>query len=142
MSRTARRTVSILSILTVWLAVAAGGCSFSESSKSSSKSSSSPFTSSSRSSGSEDEYKADVRDFTAAYFRSNGRPEDLRRKIADLAEKHGVSDWQQHESTYRGVGEGLAKAGVRQVEVDAVKTSLADNEQQARWIQEGYDSEK
>ena len=141
MSRTAR-TVSILSLLGVWLAAGAGGCSLSESSKSSSKSSSSPFTSSSRSSGSEDEYKADVRDFTAAYFRSNGRPEDLRRKIADLAEKHGVSDWQESESTYRGVGEGLARAGARQVEVDAVKSSLAENEKQADWIQDGYDSAK
>jgi hypothetical protein len=139
MSGTARRTVSVLAAC---LAFAVGGCSLSESSKSSSKIVSSPFTSSSRSSDSEAGYREDVRDFTAAYFKSNGRPEDLRRKIADLAEKHGVSDWQDSESTYRGVGEGLGKAGARQVEVDAFKASLAENKQQAGWIQEGYESAK
>jgi hypothetical protein len=138
MSRSNRS--ALLLSLAAMSAIAA--CSLSESSKSSSKSISSPFESSSKSSNSEDEYRADVRDFTAAYLRSNGRPTDLRSRIAEIAEKHGVSDWQDNESTYRGIGEGLGKAGARQVEVDAFKSSLTENDRQADWMQAGYDSAK
>lgn len=116
------------------------GCSLSDSSVSISKSISSPIASSSRSSSPEDAYTTDVRDFTAAYMKSGGRPEELRREISALAQKHGISDWEQNKATFRGVGAGLAKAGARQVEVDAFKQNLTTTDEQAKWMQEAYDS--
>lgn len=116
------------------------GCSLSDSSVSISKSVSSPFASSSRSSSPEDEYRADVRDFTAAHVQSGGTAEELRRRIGELAAEHGVSDWESNSDTLNAVGEGLAKAGYRQVQVDAFKTNLASTSEQAEWLQKGYDS--
>jgi len=116
------------------------GCSLSDSSVSISKSISSPIASVSRSSSPEDAYANDVRDFTAAYMKSGGRPEELRREISALAQKHGISDWEQNKATFRGVGAGLAKAGARQVEVDAFKQNLTTTDEQAKWMQEAYDS--
>jgi hypothetical protein len=106
----------------------------------SSKIISSPITSSSKSSSPEDAYREDVRDYTAAHLKSGGGADDLRREIGKLAAKHGVSDWEGSEATYRGMGEGLAKAGYRQVEVDAFKKNMSETAEQADWIQDGYDS--
>jgi len=105
----------------------------------SSKIVSSPFTSSSKSSSPEAAYREDVSDYTAAHLQSAGSPDELRRQIGSLAEKHGITDWEHNESTFRAVGQGLAKAGYRQVQVDAFKNNLAKNPEQAKWIQEGYD---
>lgn len=136
------RRVARVALFPIVVFVATAGCgSLSASSKSSSKIISSPIQSSSASSP-DDDYQEDVRDFTAAYYKSNGRPEDLRRKISDLAEKHGVSDWEESKTTFRGIGEGLGKGGARQVEVDAFKANLTSNDQQEDWIQEGYESTK
>jgi hypothetical protein len=118
------------------------GCSLSESSVSISKSISSPFASSSRSSSPEAAYTEDVRDYTAAYLKSGGRADELRREISALAAKHGISDWERNKATFRGIGEGLAKAGAPQVEVDAFKQNLTTTDEQATWMQEAYESAK
>ncbi len=137
-----RLTSAILCVtVAAWLPVWSG-CSLSYSSKSISKSVSSPLISSSRSSSPEDKYFNDVRDFTAAYVQSGGSADSLRREIGALAEKHGVTDWENDESTYKGIGAGLAKAGRRQLEVDAFKTNLATTHEQSKWLQKGFDSAK
>ena len=134
---------------TVLLAGAMAGCSFSASSKGSSKSSesssdilSSPFTSSSASSSPEDAYREEVKDFTASYLESGGNASKLEQEVGKIAEKRGISDWESNEATYVGIGKGLHKAGLKQVELDGYKASIADNEQQADWIQDGYDERK
>ena len=109
-------------------------------SKSSSQIISSPITSLSKSSSPEAAYREDVRDYTAAHIQSGGSAEQLRREIGSLAARHGISDWERNESTYRGIGEGLAKAGYRQLQVDAFKKNIADTPEQAEWLQNGYDS--
>jgi hypothetical protein len=134
------RPRSPLGAVCATLTVLSMGCSFSDSSVSISKSISSPLASSSRSSSPEDAYEGDVRDYTAAYLKSGGRADELRRELSALAEKHGISDWEQNKATFRGIGAGLAKAGARQVEVDAFKQNLATTDEQARWIQEAFDS--
>lgn len=120
------------------------GCSFSYSSKSISKIVSSPFKSSSKSSGSsspEQAYQADVSDYTAAYIKSGGNTTKLKAGISAVAEKRGITDWENDESTYTGLGEGLKRAGVNQPTLEGYKSSLATTPEQAGWIQEGYDSE-
>jgi len=118
------------------------GCSLLSSSSDSVSSSFSSSGSSSNSSSREAAYREDVSDYTAAHLQSGGKPDELRRAIGELAAKHGITDWERNESTFRGVGEGLAKAGYRQVQVDAFKKNLASNPQQAQWIQDGYDARR
>jgi hypothetical protein len=137
---TSSRGRAIIWLVAVGIVALAGCGSFSDSSKSSSKFISSPITSSSGSSSPEDAYREDVRDYTAAHIKSGGTTADLRTEIGRLAEKHGISDWESSEATYTGVGEGLAKAGYKQVEVDAFKKNMAETPDQAEWIQKGYDS--
>ena len=111
----------------------------------SSDSISSPFASSassSKSSSPEAAYREDVSDYTAAHLQSGGKPDELRRQIASLAEKHGITDWEHNQSTFGAIGEGLAKAGYRQVQVDAFKKNLAATPEQAEWIQSGFDSRR
>jgi len=108
----------------------------------SSKSVSSPFTSSSKSSSQEQAYREDVRDYTAAHLQSGGKVDELRRQIGTLAEKYGITDWENSEATFQAIGAGLAKAGYRQVQVDAFKQNMATTPTQAEWMQEGYDSEQ
>ena len=108
----------------------------------SSKLISSPFTSSSGSSSQEQKYREDVRDYTAAHVQSGGTVDELRRQIGKLAEKHGITDWENNESTFRAIGAGLAKAGYRQVQVDAFKKNMANTPDQEQWMQKGYDAER
>jgi len=130
------------------IAVYAAGCSFSASSKGSSNSSgsisdivSSPFKSSSGSSP-EGGYQDEVKDFTASYLKSGGDASKLEQEVGKIAEKRGISDWENDEATYVGIGKGLHKAGLNQAELDGYKRSLANNAQQAEWIQDGYDERK
>lgn len=121
------------------LVAAAAGCgSLSESSESSSAIISSPITSLSRSSSPEIDYREDVRDFTAAHIQAGGNVENLRRGLGEVAAKHGISDWETNESTFRGIGQGLAKAGYSQVQADAFATVLTQSELHLRWIQDGF----
>jgi hypothetical protein len=108
----------------------------------SSKIVSSPFISSSKSSSPEAAYREDVRDYTAAHLQSGGTVDELRRQIGTLAAKYGITDWENNESTFRAIGAGLAKAGYRQVQVDAFKNNMASTPDQAEWMQKGFDSER
>ena len=67
-------------------------------------------------------------------------PRSCASRIGELAAKHGVSDWESDEQTFRGVGEGLRKAGAKQVEVDAFKHGLGATETESKWVQQGYES--
>lgn len=122
------------------LALIAAGCSFSESSKSISNIVSSPIKSSSDSSKSEQSYESDVADYTATYIKSGGDTTKLKSGISKVAEKRGITDWEKDSATYQGMGQGFKRAGVTQVEVDAYKHTLTDTDEQASWIQQGYDA--
>ena len=138
----------IIPFIVLVLATYTVGCSFSASSKGSSNSSgsisdslSSPFKSSSGSSSPES-YSDEVKDFTASYIKSGGDAAKLEQEVGKIADKRGVSDWENDEDTYVGIGKGLHKAGLKQAELDGYKASLADSEEQAGWIQDGYDERK
>lgn len=133
--------IPIAGILTVVLLVPiVAACSFSDSSKSISKIVSSPIKSSSDSSSPEQAYKNDVADYTATYIKSGGDTTKLKAGISTIAEKRGVTDWETDSATYQGMGQGFKQAGLKQAEVDAFKHTLADTEEQASWIQQGYDA--
>lgn len=134
-------------ILTVGFIAFGSGCgSLSNSSqsisKSVSKSISSPLQSLSRSSSPSDAYEDDVRGFTAAYMKSGGDPSQLRAEVSTVAAKHGVTDWEASKETYVGIGAGMAEAEVTSAELEAYKRTIATDDEQAQWMQEGYDSAK
>ena len=128
-----------LSLFCCLLGLAAGCGSISASSESISKSISSPSTSLSASSSPEDSYKHEVRDFTAAHVQQGGTADVLLREVGKIAQRHGVSNWENSEATYRAIGAGLAKVEKNQAEVDAYKANLTQTSTQAQWLQKGYD---
>jgi hypothetical protein len=109
----------------------AAGCSasLSASSESSSKIVSSPFESSSSSlKSSETRYREGVRDHTVSYVRSGGTAEGLQTQIADLARQRGIADWQASNATWEGIGEGLARAGVKGADFETHLTRLTGSD--------------
>lgn len=124
--------------------VAAGGCSFSNSSVSLSESigtSSESFSASSASSSrtDSDRYREDVAEYTKAYVQSGGRYDAFDRTLAELAQKRGISDWEDNKATWVGVGQGLARARVSEVALETWKTNLAgDDEAKRSAIERGY----
>jgi len=75
-------------------------------------------------------------------MKSGGDPSRLMTQVGTVATKHGVSDWESNESTYVGIGAGMADAKVTSAELDGYKATIATNEEQAKWMQEGYDDAK
>ena len=119
------------------------GCSLSTSSRSASDSSDSS-ESSSRSSTSKERqsrYREDVRSYTAAYVRSGGELDAFERELGDLARSHGLTNWEDDQTTYVGVGEGLGDAAVGEAELETYKTSLSRSDPlKMQAIQLGYDT--
>jgi hypothetical protein len=119
------------------------GCSFSASSKSISDSVSASSRSSSSSSprGAESAYRDDVRSYTRTYAASGGDVEGFRRDLGALAERHGITNWEESMATYTAIGEGLAAAKVGDAELMAYKRSLSGSDpRKMDAIQKGYDS--
>lgn len=122
----------------------AAGCSISQSSVSISESigtSSESFSTSSASSSrtDTDRYREDVAQYTQAYVQSGGRYDAFQRTLAELARTRGISDWEDSQATWVGVGQGLARAGVSEMALDTWKTNLAgDDEAKRRAIERGF----
>ena len=120
-------------------------CSFSTSSESISTSVSSPFTSSSSSSpgAAERAFQDDVRDYTAASVTSGNDLKGFQADLGKLAEKHGITNWEENLATYVAIGEGLAKAKVNDAQLTAYKRNLGSSDAaKMDAIQRGYDSAK
>jgi hypothetical protein len=143
------RTSVLVALLAIGLATALG-CSFSYSSKSSSDSSKSSSESSSGSSRSSSgssspdqeqarRYEQDLADYTEAYVISGGSDGGFLRGVSDIAEKRGISDWESHDRTWEGIGRGLARVKVSQVQLDVYKTNWAgDDAAKVQGIEKGY----
>jgi len=119
------------------------GCSFSTSSRmtsdflDSSESSSRSSTSKERHS----RYREDVRSYTAAYVRSGGGFDAFTKELGELARRHGLTNWEDDQTTYVGVGEGLGDAAVGEAELETYKTSLSRSDPlKMQAIQLGYDT--
>ena len=74
---------------------------------------------------------------------SDGNPESFRLKASGIAEKNGITNWEQDDSTYEGIGRGLKKSGVKGNRYQQLKSQLGGaNAEAGKWIQKGYDKEK
>jgi len=136
---TYRAKYVVLVILPLTTAI---GCSFSDSSTSISKSISSPFESSSASSrGGAEAYQNDVADYTHAYLISGGQFDAFMKGLANVAERHGVSNWEADDATYIGIGQGLGKAKFTQTQVDVFAKNVTNGDaKKTKLVQQGYDS--
>ncbi|MGR8930694.1 MAG: putative lipoprotein [Gammaproteobacteria bacterium] len=132
-----RRHPSQLFIALVLAALTTSGCSFSTSSESSSDSSksifnigSSPLASSSDSSlTAHQKFENDVADYTAEYLKSSsGTLDQFRDHLSELAESHGISNWESDHSTYVAIGRGLKKADLGAPQVSAFTDSFSEND--------------
>jgi len=140
-------SVRIVSALTVVLSLAllpaAMGCFKSSTSQASSESSSKSSSSSSGSSSGPSRYVKDVRDYTQQFVLSGGEISTFAAGVAKIAEKRGVTNWEQDQETYEGIGRGLKKTGVSGQRLEGLKAELGGTNTNApQWIQKGYDSEK
>jgi hypothetical protein len=130
--------------LALSLPLLASGCIFKSSTlQASSESSSGSSASSSRSSSGPSAYTKDVASFTREWVLGGGDVTAFRRGVAQIAERRGVTDWEQDRNTFDGIGRGLKKSGVTGARMATLKGELSGpNSESAAWIQKGYDSEK
>lgn len=131
----------LLPALVLFLAL--GACSFSHSSRSSSKSASSPFKSISRSSGSSGAerrtYQKEVRQFSFAFARSGGDPAAFRRGVGAVAEKHGITNWEEDAETLRSIGAGMRDAGIGETEMRSLTQELVGSDpNRMEQVEKGY----
>ena len=128
----------------VTITCVSSGCSFSTSSESSSKLVSSPFQSISASSSGDRsaQYSDDVRDYTSAYVRSSTSDyTGFRSGLADIAKRHGVTNWEVQPATYEAIGRGLRKAHIKGIEYETFKKNLAAGDfSKMQDIERGYRS--
>ena len=57
-------------------------------------------------------YEEDVAAVTVLYVSREKTTDDYQRQVSAIAKNHGISDWEQEESTFFGMGKGLRRAGV------------------------------
>lgn len=139
-----------LALCAVAALVLAGGCSISDSISKSSGSFSDSSGSSSDSSGSSSgsssgpsRYTRDVRDYTEQFVLSGGEFSNFRPRLAEIAEKRGVTNWEQDQDTYEGIGRGLKRARVSGDRLKQLENELAGpNPKSIEWMRKGYDNEK
>lgn len=105
--------VSMMSVASAGCSISASSASISDSITQSSKSVSDSISSSSPdgSSKSEQAYREDVRDYTVAAFRAGRTGPAFESGLADVAEQHGITNWEADAATFVGIGEGLGRAG-------------------------------
>ena len=117
--------------------------SSSDSSAAGFRSSSSPFRWSSDSSSPSDAgssaYQRDVTDYTAKVAASGSDVQSFQRDLSAIAEGHGVTDWEQDESTYLAIGRGLAKAGLSEQRFQDFAAELSNHDQsRLALVKSGY----
>ena len=138
MTRRAQSVVPMMLLLAT-----AAGCSFSDSSASISKSISSPFQSSSASSrGGTEAYQNDVADYTYAYVISTNQFDTFWQGLANVAERHGITNWEAEDATYVGIGKGIRRAKLGQTQLDVIAKNLSGGDaKKIRLIQQGFETE-
>jgi hypothetical protein len=82
-----------------------------------------------------------VRSYTAAYVRSGARFDAFEKELSELARSHGLTNWEEDEATYVGIGAGLGDAAVGQAQLETYKAGFSrSNPLKMQAIQRGYDT--
>jgi hypothetical protein len=110
-------------------------------SESSSDSSNSSASSSRSSGGGKSAYRDDVRSYTAAHLKSGGSLEAFEKKLGEVARRHGVTDWEDDQTTYIGIGEGLSASMASAVQLATYKTHFSRSDPlKMEAIQRGFET--
>jgi hypothetical protein len=128
------------------LAASSFACSFSHSSKSisdsiasSSKSVSNSVSSSSPESD-ESKYQKDVESYTQAFVTSGGSDTAFMGGVSDLASKRGITDWESDEHTWIGIGRGLGRTKIDDVQLGVYQKNWTGGDPaKIKLIQQGFD---
>ncbi len=67
-----------------------------------------------------DPYRDDVRVYTAAVLGRGPAEPAFPRELGRIALRHGISHWEGHPSTFRGLGAGVRSAGLGEAELAAL----------------------
>ncbi len=127
----------VIAMLCLGLASIAGCGSF----ESSSDIVTSPFKSSSDSSGGGTAYRQDVRALTLAYLDSSEDAEGFLRGLSQVADEHGIVDWEGIPATFLAFGHALRSEGVPLSAAQAHgRTLFGVNGPAEDWIREAYRS--
>lgn len=139
-------TTRLLCVLVIATSLALGACSSAKSSSSPSRwSSNSSKSSSGSSGGGEDEkadkdqskYEQDVTATTAATVKSGGGASQIMRDVGDVANDHGVTDWENEPNTFQSIGRGLQ--GVSVDEFESLSQGLSgESDVRKKLLYEGY----
>lgn len=119
------------------------GCSFSDSSASISDSISSPsdmISSSSSDDAADTAYRDDITDHTRTVVAAGGSAHDITGDLGAVAARHGITDWEAVDSTYVGIGRGLALAGVDSKSLAAYEDEVTAVPARTKLIRRGFDS--
>lgn len=57
-------------------------------------------------------YEEDIAAVTVLYVSREKNNDEFQRNVAGIAKNHGITDWEQEESTFLAMGKGLRRAGV------------------------------
>jgi hypothetical protein len=88
----------------------------------------------------EESYRDDVREYTYEYVDADGEIPDFEGGLGEIAERHGVLDWDASDATYVAIGAGLAQAQVSSSELDDFKRTLGRSDPlKMAQIQRGFD---
>jgi len=86
-------------------------------------------------------YLEDVRRYTAANVRAGVQLETFEKELGELARSHGLTQWEDDEATYLGIGEGLSDAAVGTTELEMYKTTFSRSDPaKMQAIQRGYNT--
>ena len=142
----------------VALAAASLACSFSYSSKSisdsitsSSKSISDSVTSSSDSvsdsstssspGSAASRYRKDVESYTQAFVVSGGSDSSFKSGLGEVAKKHGITDWEANDETWIGIGRGLGRTKIDDVQLGVYQKNWTGGDvNKIKLIQQGFDA--
>ncbi len=84
-------------------------------------------------------YEEDIAAVTVLYVSREKTTDEYQRQVAGIAKNHGISDWEQEETTFLGMGKGLRRAGIVEDSITNLPyfRSIADSSHYSRVI-EGY----
>lgn len=119
--------------------------SFSDSSQSVSRSVSGSSRSVSGSSSPEEQvaarYSRDVADYTEAWLVAGGSQAGFLRGVGDIARRRGISDWESDRDTWLGMGRGLARVQVGELQLEVYKRDWSGGDsERMHSIQKGYEA--
>lgn len=83
-------------------------------------------------------YRRDLRQYAAAFVRSEGTTDEFVRGVTRIAEDHGITHWESEPFTPRAIGEGLHDAHLSEAEMDAFIDSVGRDRPEAQLALDGY----